>query len=58
MTSAAHSEVATRIAKARRIVVKIGSSLLFDRKILGLNQAWLAALCRRRRTRSKRAARR
>ncbi|MFZ1992167.1 MAG: glutamate 5-kinase [Alphaproteobacteria bacterium] len=36
-------EVAKGLARAKRVVVKIGSSLLFDRKSLGLNQAWLAA---------------
>ena len=38
-------EVAGGLASARRIVVKIGSSLLFDRAVLGLNKSWLDAFC-------------
>ncbi len=38
------SDAASGFAKAKRVVVKIGSSLLFDRKSLGINGAWLTAL--------------
>ncbi|HXZ68223.1 MAG TPA: glutamate 5-kinase [Alphaproteobacteria bacterium] len=37
-------DVASGLAKAKRVVIKIGSSLLFDRKSLGINAAWLTAL--------------
>ena len=36
---------ATRLAEARRVVIKIGSSLFVDQGSGALHRSWLTALC-------------
>ena len=45
MASESQSVNATRLAEARRIVLKIGSSLFVDQESGALDRAWLEALC-------------
>ncbi len=42
--SAGHESAAQGLAKARRVVIKVGSSLLFDRRAKAVNALWLEAL--------------
>lgn len=45
MSTAAHVTHAERLANARRVVVKIGSSLFVDQQTGSLDRAWLEGIC-------------
>ena len=45
MSTAAHVTHAERLANARRVVIKIGSTLFVDQQTGAMNRAWLEGVC-------------